>query len=206
MMSVTGCQVISLNPFKMKVCWLSSKPNKKPLPFPGFLEAFGEFQPGKHEIVTSPNYFSHKASFTKQRNGNIRVFPKKGSICALYKYDKTPDTIKRTYELVEVDESSEETGVTVTPLVKVAGFKTVFHRHLDSKETKVIPEKDFLKISHQIPSYLLAGQESAKAPKGCLNLDPAAIPPEFLHVLTDVKEVDTMDINNGPSTADVCSI
>ena len=199
-------KVISLNPFKMKVCWLSSKPNKKPLPFPGFLEAFGEFQPGKHEIVTSPNYFSHKASFTKQRNGNIRVFPKKGSICALYKYDKTPDTIKRTYELVEVDESSEETGVTVTPLVKVAGFKTVFHRHLDSKETKVIPEKDFLKISHQIPSYLLTGQESAKAPKGCLDLDPAAIPPEFLHVLTDVKEADTMDIDNGPSADGVCSI
>ena len=82
-------KVISLNPFKMKVCWLSSKPNKKPLPFPGFLDAFGEFQPGKHEIVTSPNYFSHKASFTKQRNGNIRVFPKKGSVCALYKYNKT---------------------------------------------------------------------------------------------------------------------
>ncbi|PWA64732.1 hypothetical protein CTI12_AA342040 [Artemisia annua] len=87
-------KVISLNPFKMEVCWLSSKPNKKPLPFPGFLEAFGEFQPEKHETVTSPNYFSHKASFTKQRNGNIRVFPRKGSACALYKSDKTPDTMK----------------------------------------------------------------------------------------------------------------
>lgn len=93
-------KVISLNPFKMKVCWLSSKPNKKPLPFPGFLEAFGEFQPGKHETVTSLIYFSHKASFTKQRNGNIHVFPKKGSACALYKSDKTPDTIKHPYEIV----------------------------------------------------------------------------------------------------------
>ncbi|PWA73892.1 leucine-rich repeat protein [Artemisia annua] len=170
-------KVISLNPFKMKVCWLSSKPNKKPLPFPGFLEAFSEFQPGKHETITSPNYFSHKASFTKQRN-----------------------------EIVEVDEYSEERGITVTPLVKVAGFKTVFHRHLNSKETKVIPENDFLKISHQILSYLLMGQESANAPKGCLDLDPAAIPPEFLHVLTDVQEADTMDINNGPSADGVCSI
>ncbi|GJZ23682.1 DnaJ domain-containing protein [Tanacetum coccineum] len=73
---------------------------------------------------------------------------------------------------------------------------TTSRRHLDSKETKVIPEKDFLKISHQIPSYLLTGQESAKAPKGCLNLDPAAIPLEFLHVLADVKEADKMDIDN----------
>ncbi|GKC14648.1 DnaJ domain-containing protein [Tanacetum coccineum] len=199
-------KVISLNPFKMKVCWLSSKPNKKPLPFPGFLEAFGEFQPGKHETVTSPNYFSHKASFSKQKNGNIRVFPKKGSACALYKYDKTSDIIKRTYEIVEVDEYSEETGVTVTPLVKDAGFKTVFHQHLDSTETRLIPEKDFVKISHQIPLYLLTGQESANAPKGCLDLDPAAIPPEFLHVLADVKEADKMDIDSGPSADGVCSI
>ncbi|PWA72125.1 dnaJ domain-containing protein [Artemisia annua] len=191
---------------KMKVCWLSSKPNKKPLPFPGFLEAFGKFQPGKHETVTSPNYFSRKASFTKQKNGNIRVFPKKGSACALYKRDKMLDTIKHTYEIVEVDEYSEETGITVAPLVKVAGFKTVFHRHLDNKETKVISGKNFLKISHQMPSYLLTGQESANAPKGCLDLDPAAIPPEFLHVLADVKEADKMDIDNAPSTDGVCSI
>ncbi|GKC44407.1 secreted RxLR effector protein 161-like protein [Tanacetum coccineum] len=39
-------------------------------------------------------------------------------------------------------------------------------------------------------------EESAKAPKGCLNLDPAAIPLEFLHVLADVKEADKMDIDN----------
>ncbi|PWA95597.1 dnaJ domain-containing protein [Artemisia annua] len=147
-------KVISVNPFKMKVCWLSSKPNKKPLPFPGFLEAFGEFQPGKHETVTSPNYFSHKACFTKLRNGNIRAFPKNGSAFALYKRDRTPDTIKHTYEIVE----------------------------LDDKETKVIPENDFLKLLHQMPSSLLTGQESANASKGCLDIDPAAIPPEFLHV------------------------
>nr|GFC32815.1 hypothetical protein [Tanacetum cinerariifolium] len=37
-------------------------------------------------------------------------------------------------------------------------------------------------------------------------LDPAAIPPEFLHVLADVKDADKMDIDNGPSTDGVCSI
>ncbi|PWA39311.1 hypothetical protein CTI12_AA571690 [Artemisia annua] len=118
--------------------------------------------------VISLNPFKMKIYKAEKRN--IRVFPKKGSACALYKSDKTLDSIKRTCEIVEVDESSEETGITVTPLVKVAGFKTVFHRHLDSKETKVIPQKDFLKISHQIPSYLLTGQESANAPKEVVSI------------------------------------
>ncbi|GKC36347.1 DnaJ domain-containing protein, partial [Tanacetum coccineum] len=188
-------KVISLNPFKMKVCWLSSKPNKKPVPFPGSWKRMVSFNQENMKPLPTLNISHTKLAFQSRKTVTF-VFSQKKKVCALYKSDKTPDPIKYTYEIVEVDESSKETGITVTPLVEVAGFKTGFHRHPDSKETKVIPEKDFLKISHQIPSYLLTGQESAKAPKGCLNLDPAAIPLEFLHVLADVKEADKMDIDN----------
>ncbi|XP_076946387.1 uncharacterized protein LOC143617853 [Bidens hawaiensis] len=167
-------KVMSLNPFKMYVCWLNPKPDNNRM------RAFGEFKPGKHEIVSAPNYFSHKANFTKLTSGNIRVFPRKGGVCVLYGNDET-------YEIVEVDAYDEETGTVVTPLVKVSGFKSVFHRHLDPNETRVILEKE---ISHEVPSCLLTGQENARAPKGCLELDPAAVPPEFLQVKGNRKAED----------------
>nr|XP_043624572.1 uncharacterized protein LOC122596115 [Erigeron canadensis] len=175
-------KVISVDPFKMKVCWLDPKPGKK--------EAFGEFKAGNIEIVSAPNYFSHKANFTKQESGNVLIFPKIGDVCALYRNDQTLGLVKDKYEIVEVDQYNEVTGITVTPLVKVAGFKTVFHRHLDPKETRVFLKKEMSQFSYQIPSYLLTGQESPSAPKGCFELDPASVPPEFLQVGENVKNVD----------------
>ncbi|KVH97840.1 hypothetical protein Ccrd_000036 [Cynara cardunculus var. scolymus] len=176
-------KVISIDPFKMKVCWLNSTPNHHPNLSSGFLKAFGEFKAGKHEIVSVPNYFSHQASFTKLANGNIRVFPRKQDVCAVYRNDQ-----KHKYEIVEVDEYDEETGITITPLIKVADFKTVFHRHINPKETRVVLENEIIRFSHKIPSYLLTGQESPNAPKGCCELDPAAIPSEFLQVTENVNE------------------
>lgn len=203
-------KVISVDPFKMKVCWLNPIHSNKLGRSPRLLEAYGEFKVGKHETVSAPNYFSHKANFIKQENGNIRVFPRKGDVCALYRNDQTSSLEKQQYEIVEVDEYDEEIGTTVTPLVKVAGFKTVFHRHLDPKETRVVLEKERSRFSHQIPLYLLTGKESPNAPKGCHELDPAAVPPEFLQVtenimgndqmldidcgLADIKEADKMDV------------
>ncbi|KAI3720425.1 hypothetical protein L6452_21341 [Arctium lappa] len=178
-------KVISIDPFKMKVCWLYSTPKNHPNPSSGFLKAFGEFKAGKHEIVSVPNYFSHKANFTKLANGNIRVFPRKQDVCALFRNDK-----KHKYDIVEVDEYDEGTGITVTPLIKVAEFKTVFHRHINPKETRVVLENEIIQFSHKIPSYLLTGQESPNAPKGCLELDPAAIPAQFLQVTENGNQDD----------------
>ncbi|XP_023741749.1 uncharacterized protein LOC111889828 [Lactuca sativa] len=198
-------EVVSLDPFKMKICWLNPEGLS-----PEFLEAFGEFKPGKHDIVTVANYFSHKANFKKQENGNICVFPMKGDVCALYRNrnDPKPDMEKQNYEIVQVDEYDKETGITVTPLAKVAGFKTVFQRqHINSRNngTRVVLGNEMFRFSHQIPSYMLTGEESENAPKGCCELDPAAIPPEFLEVmgdddkdcvLADYKEGDDVDVED----------
>ncbi|KAL8227454.1 hypothetical protein R6Q57_015038 [Mikania cordata] len=161
-------KVISLNPFRVEVCWFNPKPDDSPLGF------FGEFKPGKHEIVSAPNYFSHKVSFCKHKTGNIRVFPRKGDVCAIYRNDETLDLLKSNFEIVEVDAYNEETGTTtVTPLVKVSGFKSMFRRHVDPKETRVVLENEMSVFSHGIPSC-------ERAPKGCLELDPAAVPPHLL--------------------------
>lgn len=193
-------RVISVDPFKIKVCWLNSRTNSELDVFSGFSKAFGEFRTGKHEVLFVSNYFSHKVHFSKLENGTIQVYPRNGEVWALYRYwsaewnEETPNEVKHKYEIVEVDELDEEAGgFTVTQLVKVAGFKTVFHRHLNPKEARTIPEGEIFRFSHQIPSYLLTGQEAPNAPKGCRELDPAATPDEFLQVIAHVQEAENID-------------
>ena len=86
----------------------------------------------------------------------------------------------------ELEDYSEERGVMVAPLVKVAGFKTIFCRHSDPSKTKAIPREELFRLSHQVPSYFLTGQEGHVAPKDCQELNPASMPIE-LKVLTEVQ-------------------
>jgi curved DNA-binding protein CbpA len=196
--------VISLNPFKMRISWLNSKTNSELGPLnwvgSGFLKTCGDFRIGKHEINNSLNSFSHKVRWTKGTRGVICIYPRKGDVWALYRNwspdwnELTTDEVIHRYDMVEVlEDYNEELGVIVTPLVKVAGFKTVFHRHLDPREIRTIPREEMFRFSHHVPSHLLTGQEGSNAPKGCRELDPAATPLELLQVITDVKEDEILE-------------
>ncbi|KAF9619345.1 hypothetical protein IFM89_006532 [Coptis chinensis] len=196
--------VISRNPFKMRISWLNSKTNSELGPLnwigSGFAKTCGDFRVGRYEINNSLNSFSHRVNWTKGARGAVRLFPGKGDVWALYRNwspdwnELTPDEVIHKYDMVEViDEYNEEQGMLVTPLVKVAGFKTVFHRHLDPREVKRIPREEMFRFSHQVPSYLLTGSEAQDAPKGCRELDPAATPLELLQVITEVKEEEIVE-------------
>ncbi|KAF8390658.1 hypothetical protein HHK36_025185 [Tetracentron sinense] len=197
-------RVISLNPFKMRISWLNSKTNSELGPLDwigsGFSKSCGDFRIGRYEINDSLNSFSHKVRWTKGTRGAIRIFPRKGDVWALYRNwspdwnELTPDEVIHKYNMVEVlDDYNEEEGVSITPLVKVAGFKTVFHMHLDPREVRRIPKEEMFRFSHQVPSYMLTGQEAQNAPKGCRELDPAATPLELLQVITEAKEEELVE-------------
>ncbi|OVA09555.1 DnaJ domain [Macleaya cordata] len=197
--------VMSLNPFKMRISWLNSKTNTELGPLnwigSGFSKTCGDFRVGKYEINSSLNSFSHKVRWTKGTRGAVRIFPRKGDVWAVYRNwspdwnELTPDEVIHKYDMVEVlEDYNEDHGVSVTPLVKVAGFKTVFHRHLDPREVRRIPREEMFRFSHQVPSYLLTGSEAQSAPKGCRELDPAATPVELLQVITEAKEEDVVEI------------
>ncbi|KAM0020165.1 putative DnaJ domain, Chaperone J-domain superfamily [Helianthus debilis subsp. tardiflorus] len=196
-------KVNSVDPFKIKVRWLNFQTNELDS-ICGFTKpfGFGEFRTGKHETVSVTNYFSHKVNFTQAENGLLQIYPRKGDVWALYRNwcpewnGETPNEVKHKYEIVDVDEYDEESGFTVTQLVKVAGFKTVFHRQINPKELRVIPESEIFRFSHQIPSHLLTGQESVNALKGCRELDPAATPDEFLQVIGDLQEPENIEIDD----------
>ncbi|KAK4369315.1 hypothetical protein RND71_013107 [Anisodus tanguticus] len=160
-------EIISVKPFKVHISYLSSKSDSE----------FG--------LV---NW--EKAG----RGGCVRIYPKSGDIWAVYRNwspdwnRTTPAEVRHQYEMVEVlDDYSEELGTCVTPLVKLDGFKTVYCRNRNKEAIRLIPRREMLRFSHQVPSCLLKG-EGMNLPKGCWDLDPAAIPEDLLQRVNDAKE------------------
>ncbi|XP_027338425.1 uncharacterized protein LOC113852399 [Abrus precatorius] len=188
--------VISKDPFQMRISWLNAKSNDELAPIKwvssGFPKTSGDFRIGKRGLYSTFNSFSHRVKWTKGSRGAVHIYPKKGDIWALYRNwstdwnEFTDDEIIQKYDMVEVlEDYSEEQGVNVAPLVKVAGFKTVFRHNADPRKIKNISREEMFRFSHQVPSYLLTGEEDQNAPKGCLELDPAATPMELLQVFTE---------------------
>ncbi|KAL6280895.1 hypothetical protein ACE6H2_017776 [Prunus campanulata] len=185
--------VISLKPFRLRISWLNSKSNSELAPLNwiacGFPKTSGELRIGKHEVYRHLPSFSHKVRWTKGTRGAVRIYPAKGDVWALYRNwspdwnEHTPDEVIHKYDMVQVlEDYNEERGVSIVPLDKVAGFKTVFRQHLHRSKTRTIPREEMFRFSHQVPSVLLTGHEGPNAPKDCLELDPAATPLELLQV------------------------
>ncbi|CAL9197447.1 J protein JJJ2-like [Musa acuminata AAA Group] len=193
-------QVISLKPFKVRMSFLTSRSNSEfgPLNWvaSGFPKTCGDFRIGRYEVNDTINIFSHKVRWEKGPRGVIKIVPRKGETWALYRNwspewnEHTADDIIYKYDMVEVlEDYSEEQGVSVIPLVKVSGFRTIFCRHLDPMKLKRIPKEEMFRFSHQVPSYLLTGEEAENAPKGFFELDPAATPLELLQINENKSEV-----------------
>ncbi|KAK7350709.1 hypothetical protein VNO77_09598 [Canavalia gladiata] len=191
--------VISKSPFKMRISWLNAKGNDELAPIKwigsGFPKTSGDFRIGKHGFYSTLNSFSHRVKWTKGSRGVVHIYPKKGDVWALYRNwsldwnEFTEDEIIQKYDMVEVlEDYSEDQGVNVAPLVKVAGFKTVFRQNADPRKIRNILKAEMFRFSHQVPSYLLTGEEGHNAPQGCLELDPAALPMELLQVITEAAE------------------
>ncbi|MBA0689406.1 hypothetical protein Goari_007137 [Gossypium aridum] len=73
--------------------------------------------------------------------------------------------------------------------LNLPGLKTLFRRHSERSKTWVIPREELFHFSHQVPSYLVTGQEGLKSCKGCLKLHPVATPSELLQVFTEAQVV-----------------
>ncbi|KAB1208707.1 Chaperone protein DnaJ [Morella rubra] len=191
-------EVISVEPFKILITYLNSKTDSE---FGivnwldcGFTKSCGNFRAWNSDVVDQVNIFSHVLSREKAgRGGCVRIYPRSGDIWAVYRNwsrdwnRSTPDEVRHQYEMVEVlDDYSEELGVCVTPLVKLAGFKTVYRRDTDKKAIRWIARREMLRFSHQVPSCPLK-EEGNNLPDKCWDLDPAATPDELLHAATEAN-------------------
>ncbi|XP_019198387.1 PREDICTED: uncharacterized protein LOC109192269 [Ipomoea nil] len=194
-------KVISKSPFKTSISWLNSKSNSELGPMKWILSGFpktsGDFWIGKSVVCSSLNTFSHKVKWTKGLRGVIQIFPSKGDVWALYRNWSpewntfTPDDEIHSYEMVLVlEDFSENQDAKVVPLIKVPGYRSVFKQHPDPNATRTIPKVEIFRFSHQVLSYVLTGEEAPNAPTGFLELDPAALPPDLLQVITEPKEAE----------------
>ncbi|CAN4110178.1 unnamed protein product [Withania somnifera] len=179
-------EIISVKPFKVHISYLSSKTDSE---FglvnwldSGFTKSCGNFRAFNSEIV------EHGESW---KGGCVKIYPKSGDIWAVYRNwspdwnRTTPAEVRHQYEMVEVlDDYSEDLGVSVTPLIKLDGFKTVYSRNTNNDAIRLIPRREMLRFSHQVPSCLLKG-ERLNLPEGCWDLDPAAIPEDLLQQVND---------------------
>lgn len=143
----------------------------------------GDFRVGKHEINTSLNSFSHKVAWAKDPRGTIRLFPQKGDVWALYRNwspywnRNTPDEVVRKYDMVLVlEDYNEDQGVSVAPLIKISGFRTVFREDMGSDAVRRIPRQEMFRFSHQVPNYLSTGLEAQKCSKGMPGAGPGSYP------------------------------
>ncbi|KAF8114836.1 hypothetical protein N665_0033s0026 [Sinapis alba] len=198
-------KVVSLDPFKMRISWLNTKTCTEFAPVDwvgfGFAKSCGDFRISKYEFTDALNAFSHKVDFTKGAKGLLHIFPKKGQVWALYRnwspdWDgDTPDEVKHKYDMVEVLDyyTEDKQSLTVAPLLKAEGFKSVFRRSTDQNKVRKIPKEEMFRFSHQVPHYILTGKEAENAQEGCVELDPAATPCEFLSMNTEVKGSSKMD-------------
>jgi Domain of unknown function (DUF3444)/DnaJ domain len=191
-------KVISVNPFKVKMAYLSFRSNSEfgdlNWVSHGFAKTCGEFRFSRYETNNTINMFSHQVKWEKGSKGTVTIFPQKGDIWALYRNwspdwdENTPDETMYKYDMVEIlEEYNEEKGIYVAPLVKVHGFKAVFRQDPDPANVKRVRREEMFRFSHQVPSYRLTADDAgAKGPElvGCLELDPAAAPLELLQVIT----------------------
>ncbi|CAL9243002.1 unnamed protein product [Arabidopsis halleri] len=201
-------RVVSQEPFKLCVSWLNGKKNgyvgsMKRWIDSGYYKTSGCFSIGKYSSNDSLNSFSHRVQWRICEKGLVHIYPRKGNIWALYEnwspsWDiSTSVEEMNKYEMVEVlQDFDEESGVTVVPLVKLSGFKTLFRRH---PSQRTYPRKELFRFSHQVAYQLLTSKEGENAPDGCLELDPAALTPELLKVLTEEEMREVENAVNKPN-------
>ncbi|KAL9225385.1 hypothetical protein vseg_001318 [Gypsophila vaccaria] len=192
-------EVTRSDPFKLKLSWLNSR---NTMEFGslnwvgrGFTKTCGDFWVGRHETYDMLNSFSHRVKSVKGPRGVIQIYPREGEIWALYRnwspdWDKdVSDKIRHSYEMVEVlEDYKEEHGVDVSPMTKAEGFRTIYNKQCGPKVVRHIPKEEMLRFSHRVPHYILTGDEKPNAPKGSVELDPAATPPELLMTATNNEQ------------------
>ncbi|PON94776.1 DnaJ domain containing protein [Trema orientale] len=186
-------EVVSVNPFEVKLSWLDlqNSGDEELLCWErrGFHVSCGRFKVSRKTSVDSVNIFSHVVDCERAAREIYRIYPKKGSVWALYA-ESTLSAEGRNLSLndrqphydivVFLTTYSEMHGLSMAYLEKVDGFKTIFKRHeIGSHAIRWLEKDDVGLFSHQIPARKLSGDEVPELLKDCWELDPASLPADL---------------------------
>jgi len=184
-------ETVSANPFNVMISWLDFHNNgngdgkivtREKL---GFKIPCGRFKVAKKASIGSVNVFSHVVDCDRAAREVFKIYPKKGSVWALYsEASLDADEGNRCYDIVVFLTSySEMNGISMAYLEKVDGYKTVFKRQESgSHAVRFLGKDEFCLISHQIPARKFPYDEDHELLKDCWELDPASLPSDLLTV------------------------
>ncbi|KAF5729739.1 putative DNAJ heat shock N-terminal domain-containing protein [Tripterygium wilfordii] len=189
-------EIVSVYPFELKFSWLDPQSNGDDglmcWEKMGFHVSCGSFKVGKTTSTNLVNIFSHLVYFERAAREIYRIYPKKGSVWALYN-EAAMDaeginlsaSDKRSYNIVVfLTTYSEMHGLSMAYLEKVEGFKTLFkRREIGSHAIRWLEKYDVRLFSHQIPARKLSGNEAPDRLKDCWELDPASLPSDLLTIV-----------------------
>ncbi|XP_076910989.1 uncharacterized protein LOC143568819 [Bidens hawaiensis] len=175
-------EVVSTKPFQVNMSWLEPQVNGDDaltsLEKTGFHISCGRFKVSTKTSVASLNVFSHIVNCERAAREVYRIYPKKGSVWALY---NQLDRDKRRYDIVVFLTSySEVHGLSMAYLEKVSGLKTTFRRReMGCHAIKWLEKHEARLFSHQIPARKLSQEEVPSLSGDCWELDPASLPTEM---------------------------
>ncbi|KAI5656377.1 hypothetical protein M9H77_25170 [Catharanthus roseus] len=186
-------EVVSVNPFEVRLSWLEFQSNgdERLINWEemGFHVSCGRFKVSENSSAKSVKMFSHIAAFERAARELYWIYPKKGSVWAVYNENVSNLEGREVkdrycYDIVVILTSySDKYGISMAYLEKVNGFKAVFkRREVGVDAVRWLEKVDFRLFSHQIPSKKLSGKEAASLPKDCWVLDPPSLPPEPLTI------------------------
>ncbi|XP_061343022.1 uncharacterized protein LOC133289166 [Gastrolobium bilobum] len=188
-------EAISANPFEVRISWLDLQNNGDEKIISreqmGFHIPCGRFKVARKASINSVNIFSHVVDCDRAASEVYKIYPKKGSVWALYG-EATLDADgrkvavegKRYYDIVVFLTSySEMNGLSMAYLEKVDGYKTVFKRQeMGSHAIRFLGKDDIWLVSHQIPARKFSCNETPEPLKDCWELDPASLPSDLLTI------------------------
>ncbi|KAI5438145.1 hypothetical protein KIW84_024044 [Lathyrus oleraceus] len=182
-------ETVTANPFQVRISWLDLQYNgdekidsREKL---GFHIPCGRFKIAKKTTINSVNVFSHVVDCDRAAREVYKIYPKKGSVWALYNEASLDGGEgKRCYDIVVFLTSySEMNGMSMAFLEKVDGYKTVFKRQESgSHAVRFLGKDEFWLLSHQIPAQKFPCDEAPELLKDCWELDPASLPSDLLTI------------------------
>ncbi|KAI3453845.1 hypothetical protein Pfo_010508 [Paulownia fortunei] len=186
-------EMVSVNPFEVTLSWLQFRSNgdEELISWQklGLHVSCGSFNVSRKVSIKYLNLFSHVVDCERAAREVYRIYPKKGSVWALYsnnaldaegRNQRVKDN--RCYDIVvSLSSYSDIHGLSIAHLEKVPGFRTVFkRREVGANAVICLGNNDVKLFSHQIPAKKLSGEEASGLPKDCWELDPASLTPQLL--------------------------
>ncbi|XP_010509602.1 PREDICTED: dnaJ homolog subfamily C member 21-like [Camelina sativa] len=181
-------EVVSLNPFKVWINWLDCESEKliSWMKISSSNMPCGRFRVSEKALVEQVKPFSHIVNCERAAREVYQIYPRKGSVWAVYSETNPALQRRKTgrYEIVVcLTMYSEAYGLSVAYLEKVNDCSSNLFKRRDYGYNAVRwVEKDDVAalLSHQIPAKKVSEHESGADLKESWVLDLASVPPDLV--------------------------